>query len=246
MRVVLFISFLFLASGCGFRIEKNQKSLLKENWFQQIQRVTLQPNCVKCHSGAMARKNIRLGTYSEVMSSEVVVSGAPEKSRLVLALRQTRGMAQMPPAGTIDEEQISAVENWIRAGAQEEAPLPSTVLPDLPVKEPGIVKPNLPSEPVEPPRDSDRKVTFRKLTERVLTPFCLGCHSGEEPSGGLNLSDYSMAMKTGAIVPKGPLLSRLYQRVVGDEDKMPLESPPLSAENIKLIYEWIQDGAQDN
>jgi len=79
----------------------------------------------------------------------------------------------------------------------------------------------------------------------------MSCHGGVKRSGGLSLLFRSEALKAGdtgnpAIVPGSPEQSELVRRIkhTDPEERMPLDSPPLKEEEIKVITKWIKQGAK--
>jgi hypothetical protein len=77
------------------------------------------------------------------------------------------------------------------------------------------------------------------------------CHAEAVGQSELKLEGYATLMKGGrsgrAIVPGDPGASLLYKRVTGAiPPRMPLDNPPLSAEQIELIRKWIDAGAKDD
>ena len=63
---------------------------------------------------------------------------------------------------------------------------------------------------------------------------------------GIDLSNYSKLMSagTGVILPGNPLNSTLYLNV--QSGRMPLGAPRLSDTEIKVISDWISEGAREN
>jgi hypothetical protein len=98
-------------------------------------------------------------------------------------------------------------------------------------------------------------VEFDRDVRPILERSCLGCHSGEKPKGGYDLSGHDTALKGGqsgepAIVPghveRTPLL-RFVRDQVEDLEMPPLgkreKFPPLSAGEIEILAGWIAQGA---
>ncbi len=86
---------------------------------------------------------------------------------------------------------------------------------------------------------------FEKEVAPLLIAKCLGCHSGSEIKGGLDLSLRDKILKGGesgtpALVPGQPEKSPLWQRIEADE--MPPKYP-LSAAEKALIKSWVASGA---
>ncbi len=81
----------------------------------------------------------------------------------------------------------------------------------------------------------------------LLTTKCLNCHGTRARMSGLSLASLSDAQKGGkrgtAIVPGKPDESLLIQMVSGDPPRMPLQAPPLSAQEVATLRNWIAAGA---
>ena len=76
--------------------------------------------CHKCHAGAKHKGGLRLDSREAVLkggeTGPAVVPGKPDESLLMHAVRHRDGLA-MPPKGKLNESQIAALEQWIKAGA---------------------------------------------------------------------------------------------------------------------------------
>jgi hypothetical protein len=94
------------------------------------------------------------------------------------------------------------------------------------------------------------KVDFVKDIKPIFEASCNKCHGAEKPKGELRLDSKVLAMKGGSsgpsILPGKSKDSLLIQRILGlgDEARMPVKSPPLSAEKTALIAAWIDQGAE--
>lgn len=99
----------------------------------------------------------------------------------------------------------------------------------------------------------------------IFSPQAADCHKchtpdGETPLGleigGLDLTDHASLMVGGTVsradivIPGRPCDSVLWQKVTAGPPfggRMPLSGPPfLSPEQIRLIRDWIAEGARDN
>lgn len=94
------------------------------------------------------------------------------------------------------------------------------------------------------------QVDFVKDVQPVLKRSCLGCHGAAQQLGGLRLDAKAAAFQGGV---SGPSIqaghaqeSPLYQRIagLGDQARMPMGGKPLPAEQIELIRQWIDAGAE--
>ena len=88
---------------------------------------------------------------------------------------------------------------------------------------------------------------FRQQVAPVLEAHCLRCHQGDEPKGGLSLTDRQAFEKGGesgaAIVAGKPDESLLLDYLTGDPPEMPKGGPPLSPDQVEIIRRWIAAGA---
>jgi hypothetical protein len=94
--------------------------------------------------------------------------------------------------------------------------------------------------------DNSSCVNYSSEIQPILSSNCIGCHPN---SGGLSLSSYADLMEggnSGAIIISGDHInSYLWQRV-NDGSMPPGSDPDLSTEQVNLIKQWINEGAQDN
>ena len=90
---------------------------------------------------------------------------------------------------------------------------------------------------------------FARDVRPILAAHCYECHGPDKQKGGLRLDAKSAALRGGVtgdtIVPAQSARSHILHRLRGQggEDRMPLKKPPLSAEQIATIAEWIDAGA---
>jgi hypothetical protein len=98
---------------------------------------------------------------------------------------------------------------------------------------------------------------FSSIQSNVFTPICTTCHAGSSAPLGLRLeADAAYAMLVNApsaevpgvlrVAPGNPDDSYLIQKLEGTATvggRMPLNGPPLPAETIAVIRQWITDGA---
>ena len=75
-----------------------------------------------------------------------------------------------------------------------------------------------------------------------------GCHDSGTRAGDLSLESYTDATaRPGIIIPGNPDVSVLVQTIEGTLPIMPpLNSPPLTDNQIKGIRRWILEGAENN
>ena len=92
---------------------------------------------------------------------------------------------------------------------------------------------------------------FNEDVRPILNDNCLACHGGVRQSGGFSMLFASDALQVNdsgkpAIVPGNADSSELMIRVLhhDPDERMPLEKPPLAEEEIALLEQWINEGAQ--
>jgi mono/diheme cytochrome c family protein len=98
--------------------------------------------------------------------------------------------------------------------------------------------------------DDDEPVDFRRQILPIFEGACVECHGAKKTSGALRLTGGVEALAGGIsgklVVPGKPGESYLLRRLrgEGDEDRMPLQRPPLSKKEIAVVARWIEEGAK--
>ena len=131
-RIVrLFVRFVFLsfAVQVGFvhasaKAVATQESFTAETEdFEKSVRPLLVTHCYECHSGAEANGGLLLDSRDGVLkggdSGAAIISGDPEKSLLVLAVRYSNPDLQMPPKNRLTAAEVQTLEKWIANGAPD-------------------------------------------------------------------------------------------------------------------------------
>lgn len=96
---------------------------------------------------------------------------------------------------------------------------------------------------------TNNKIDFVRQIKPILAEHCLDCHGPDTQEGGYRLDVSEIAIKGGdsglAIIPKQSMNSALLHRVTGKnpDEIMPPDGEPLSQEQIKLLADWIDQGA---
>lgn len=80
----------------------------------------------------------------------------------------------------------------------------------------------------------------------ILNSKCMPCH-GQQRTSGVDVRTFASISRSRAIVPRQPDRSRLIAAIkgTGNTVRMPRGREPLSDEEIKLIEDWIEAGAED-
>lgn len=91
-------------------------------------------------------------------------------------------------------------------------------------------------------------VSYQREVWPIFKRHCLGCHTEGKAKGGLRLDDIAALKKGGKhgalFVAGKPDKSLLMQQVTGDPPEMPENEPPLTAEKVKILRDWIAQGAK--
>ncbi len=106
-------------------------------------------------------------------------------------------------------------------------------------------------------KDGTKKaVSFYNDVRPILVDSCQGCHQPAKAGGKFDLTTFAALMKGGRsqdddpiVVPGQPQKSYLITEITpqdGDAPEMPKNLPPLSADKVKVIADWIAQGAKDD
>ena len=81
----------------------------------------------------------------------------------------------------------------------------------------------------------------------IFEQSCLICHGPDGAYKETLLIEHSALIDNGTVVPGNPDASELYNRLVTTDaaKRMPQQQPPLSAQAINTIRDWILAGAPD-
>jgi Planctomycete cytochrome C len=121
------------------------------------------------------------------------------------------------------------------------------------MEKPEPKKPEPKPEPKPPVKTEPKKgpnlmtvVTFNKILP-IFKDKCINCHGGASKKGELDLRDAKAAIKGGesgaGLVPNDPEKSLIWQQI-NDGTMPPKNKPKLTADEKKLIKDWIAGGAK--
>ena len=188
-------------------------------YFQNSIMPLINSNCAKsgCHDAITQKEELNLTSYAGVM--KIVRPGKPGSSKLIEAIN-AGGKEAMPPntETPLTQEQKNLLIQWISDGALNSACAVDTSACDAAVG------------------------TYATNVSKVIGTNCLGCHSGANIKGGIDLSAYSGVKSA---VTSGKLYNAISQN--GSAIAMP-PSPAskLSGCDIKKIKSWIDAGSLNN
>lgn len=145
--------------------------------------------------------------------------------------------AKAPEPKPIESKKVEPKEPEPEPGPKPKAGPPPEKKPE-PKPEPKKVEP--------PPKASGPAVEFARVAP-VFKDKCTICHGGVEPKGGLDLRSARAAIMGGdsgaAVKPGDPDNSLMWQSI-SDGTMPPKNKPQLTAEEKKLIKDWIAGGAK--
>jgi WD40 repeat protein len=94
------------------------------------------------------------------------------------------------------------------------------------------------------------EISFDRQVRPILSESCAGCHRPGKLKGKLDLTNYKALYAGGksgpAFVPGKPGDSLLVKQVSGPTPQMPDKGDPLTPAQVKLIEQWIAEGAHDD
>ncbi len=126
----------------------------------------------------------------------------------------------MPKSGALTAKQSAILYNWLESGAPEFASQAGT------------------SSTPNPDPTANTKVLWKELQAKVININCAGCHS---PHNSQGISDY-----TDLATFRSSISTIMYVTLVDKKNPMPPLPATLTAEQKKLIANWVIDGELDN
>lgn len=191
--------------------------------------------CFKCHGPEKQKGKYRMDTREGAFKATddhgpAIAPGKSAQSAIILMAAGLIDEMLMPPPGgkpgesdPLTREQISLLRGWIDQGA---------VWPDGPIPE--VVKP----------------VRFDPDIKALLSESCAKCHSGPSAQGGFSTDSLDRVLTGGktygtVITPGDPRKSSLLTILAGKDEDIPKpEAHRLADKPLKLVEEWIRQGAK--
>ena len=172
-----------------------------------------------CHDAQTATEGVILDSYFNVLATTELTPFQPDESEIYKEITETDPDKIMPPPGQtpLTVEQINVIAQWILQGAL-----------DL-------------SCDANSGGCDTLDITYSQQIFPLIQNKCLGCHSGNNPGGGLNFSAHA-GIQGPAL--DGSLLGAL--RHDPGYTAMPLNGNRLSDCDIQLFEIWIAEGAPEN
>lgn len=103
------------------------------------------------------------------------------------------------------------------------------------------------TEPTIPPV-VDGQISFAADVQPLFDRLCVKCHGGEKTEEGLVLKSYAEVMagsNNGPVVVPGDTVNSLLVDLV-TQGKMPKRGPRLLPGELRIITDWVAQGARDN
>jgi hypothetical protein len=188
------------------------------SYFQTQVLPLLVSNCSKdgCHNSTSHREGIVLDNYSNIMATGNIIPGNAGQSRIYRSLTQSDPEERMPPypSNSLTSSQINTIFHWIDQGALN----------------------NTCSNVCD-----TTNVTFSGSVFPIIQNSCIGCHSGFNAGGQVDLTTYQNILLS---VQNGRLLGSIENNP--GFSAMPKGGNKLPDCQIDMVRIWIQNGAVNN
>lgn len=208
--------------------------------FTQTVAPILAEKCGRCHISRRSG-DVSLASISQMV--ELIEAGDSAGSQLYAVIEDGS-----MPKGNIkmtDDEKL-AVKTWIDQGAKLDGTDPNFDLRPLLQNQPRNTGP---APTITQATDQD-SVFFSRDIAPMLAETCTGCHiNATRVRGGLNMDTFAQMARggdSGALwVPGKPEESLIVHKLkgMGDGQRMPINRPAWSKEQIDKISTWIAEGA---
>jgi hypothetical protein len=100
----------------------NAKRKEADRFFLEEVRPLLAARCISCHGADKVEGGLRLDSRKAALaggdSGPALVPGKPNKSLLLMAIKRTHKVLEMPPKDKLANKDIAVLERWIRSGAR--------------------------------------------------------------------------------------------------------------------------------
>jgi len=215
LKIDLFISVCILAFLTSCKHESELAPGTPEVCFEAQVLPVLQSNCAMsgCHDGTNDLP--RLSTYDEIRKLVEPLKPVQSKLHKVITANRMLGIAMPPkPNDQLSSEQINLINIWILQGANH-----TTCTTEC----------------------DTVTVTFNGSILPITNTYCKGCHSGNNPSGGIALTDYATIK---ASIETSRFVGAIEQ--LQGFSAMPQGGGKLSECYIYQINKWIKNGMPNN
>jgi mono/diheme cytochrome c family protein len=222
-----------------------------------------QASCQKCHGSKEVQAKLRLDSLGAILqggvSGKAIIPGDSADSLLVKRILGLTDAPRMPfGADPLPRAKIDLIRAWIDRGkfdlteanthGQDARATDARATEELKSAHPQVANATPEVQPAHWPATSESGLFASKIRP-IFAARCYPCHGPNLQQNGLRLDSLAAALKGSdsgkVIVPGDSANSRMVRRLLAlDRPQMPYGGPPLSPEEIKLIREWIDSGAQ--
>lgn len=217
MRTVLLITAVLALASCKHGSQKpdTPTGTAGDICFERDILPIFQSNCALsgCHDAGTQADGVQLTSYSTIMNTGEIEPGKPNSSEAYSEIAK----GKMPPYGykPLSQAQKDLLYKWIADGAKNGVDCPSTC-------------------------DSNT-YTYSGAVSKIMAQRCVGCHSGSNASGGIDLSSHAGVK---AQASKGALLGSIQGKAPWKF--MPQGGNSLSDCEIAQIRKWIEAGTPND
>lgn len=223
------------------------KALIPVSFESEIAPIVKQ-KCVQCHGEGRASNNLRMDTYANMgkggQNGPLLIPRNARRS-LIMARVMAEGAGRMPKNGEqLGEEEINLLGRWIQGGAAFDGMDMTAPIGDSMAEK----KPPKPKVKVVM-ADGSETISFKEDVAPWMINVCGGCHMGNNPRGGYNITTFEQLLTDGntgsTIVPGDPDSSYIVDLVLRQD---PLKMPAGNQTQIKksqalALEKWIKEGA---
>src|SRR3954451_8966931 len=93
----------------------------RDRYFAEKVRPLLSSRCVSCHGPEKSEGGLRLDSRAAALkggdSGPALVPGKPDASLLLMAVKRTHKVVEMPPKDKLSSQDVATLDKWIREGA---------------------------------------------------------------------------------------------------------------------------------
>lgn len=241
-RALLLIGTTLTLGACGYTqgslsndivLEQQNVTSTDVPGFNDVSAIVFEKNCTRCHGDAAG---VNLESYDGAKAA-------------IAKIEKVMRAKSMPKRGMADEN-YELVLAWI-AGKAPQKTLGTPKLPgnvSQPAPKPPVVQPAPPAE--QPPVAQPANVTFAEVSQKILVPKCVQCHSPEGRASDYDFTSYEMFISSDVVQAGHPENSPVYKLVIAESPDKPAKMPPkrsgippLDDAELALLKKWIEQGA---
>ncbi len=214
---VLVVSFQNCSAVRSANSSKTQSSLSQSDVLGKEALEILSAKCLTCHNPERPDGGISdITDLSYLLYYRLIIPGQPEISDIIRVIKD----GKMPPSGGVSTSDVQALNRWVLDGLVDSS---------------GNVTIPTGSSQLEP--------TYSSIKVRIINTKCLGCHSGANPTGGIDMTTYAGLVGNNVVRAGNPDGSRMVNAVERPgNDFMPRNGARLTSTEIGIIRQWIQAG----